>query len=202
METFTHTAGGIRFSLQADPALRMPAQMLLRSLESVPADEMKDGYMFEAGFSVFTCMAAEDGYQILSPDYADSPLINTTQDLSAALWVLLEQALLLKKCGIGGEPTRFDDEIVVAEGALESPLISLQRYSDLGGSGWCVEALAVEDGVCQTVSAPYSTIYAYELFAKRPALLRVLSLPREYFVVFEENSIADILNEKNESLLT
>lgn len=180
----------------------MPAQMLLRSLESVPADEMKDGYMFEAGFSVFTCMAAEDGYQILSPDYADSPLINTTRDLSAALWVLLEQALLLKKCGIGGEPTRFDDEIVVAEGALESPLISLQRYSDLGGSGWCVEALAVEDGVCQTVSAPYSTIYAYELFAKRPALLRVLSLPREYFVVFEENSIADILNEKNESLLT
>lgn len=202
METFTHTAGGIRFSLQADPALRMPAQMLLRSLESVPADEMKDGYMFEAGFSVFTCMAAEDGYQILSPDYANSPLINTTQDLSAALWVLLEQALLLKKCGIGGEPTRFDDEIVVAEGALESPLISLQRYSDLGGSGWCVEALAMEDGMCQTVSAPYSTIYAYELFAKRPALLRVLSLPREYFVVFEENSIADILNEKNESLLT
>lgn len=202
METFTHTAGGIRFSLQADPALRMPAQMLLRSLESVPADEMQDGYMFEAGFSVFTCMAAEDGYQILSPDYANSPLINTTQDLSAALWVLLEQALLLKKCGIGGEPTRFDDEIVVAEGALESPLISLQRYSDLGGSGWCVEALAMEDGVCQTVSAPYSTIYAYELFAKRPALLRVLSLPREYFVVFEENSIADILNEKNESLLT
>jgi hypothetical protein len=57
------------------------------------------------------------------------------------------------------------------------------------------------DGVCQTVSAPYSTIYAYELFAKRPALLRVLALPRVYLVVFEENSIADILNEKNESLL-
>lgn len=201
METFTHTVHGISFSLQADPALAAPARMLLRSLQSVPADEMRDGYMFEAGFSVFTCTAAEGGYQLLSPDYKDSPLVNTTTDLSAALWVLLEQALLLKKCGISGAPTRFDDEIVVAEGALESPLISMQRYSDLGGSGWCVEALAMEDGVWQTVSAPYSTVYAYELFALRPALLRVLALPREYLVVFEENSIADILNEKNESLL-
>lgn len=74
---------------------------------------------------MFICESINGGYKIVVPDYTNSPLLNTTDDLTIALWVLFEQTKLLNYLGIDGVTTRFDDEIVIAKNVLEYPTISL-----------------------------------------------------------------------------
>lgn len=196
---------GITYYLKVDQALAPYAQVLFNALKGIPANKMREGYRFEIGFSVFTCRYEGDGYQILAPDYSGSPFRDTTEDLTISLWVLLEQAQLLKKYGLSGSPTRFDDEVVVAENALESRIVCLQRYSDLGEntSGWCIEAVREnEDGSIEMVEAErYETMYAYQIMVKRSSLIKILAFPYDYVVVFDGEEISEILNSNNESIL-
>lgn len=205
MKTINYTVNGIGFSVSADESIISLAQILFRAIVRIPVERIKDGYKFEMGFSVFICAATDTGFKIVVPDYLSSPFSNTAEDLTVALWILLEQTEMLKGYGIEGVPTRFDDEIVVAKNALESPAISLQRYSDLGkeASGWCIEALKEKaDGTYQMVQAEgYESIYAYQLLQKRSSLLKVLVLPYEYVVVVMGDEIVEILNENDESLM-
>ncbi len=93
----------------------------------------------------------------------------------------------------------------MAKGALEQPLISLQRFPELGAcaSGWCVEALEqTEDGSFAAVPAEsYETVYAYELLKLRLDLVKVLLLPYDYMAFFNGQELVEILNEKNEGLI-
>ena len=205
MEFNTCIINGIEFSVRADESIISQAQLLFRAIKTIPVEKIRDGYKFEIGFSVFICTTTDDGYKIVVPDYVNSPFLNTTDDLTIALWILLEQIELLNMYGIEGVSTRFDDEIVIAKNALENPIISLQRYSDLGkgASGWCVEALEKKsDGTFKTIAAKeYESIYAYQLLKKRPALIKVLALPYDFIVAFDGDQISEILNESNESVI-
>ena len=206
MEIHSKTINGIKFFIKADNFLISQAQVLFRAIQSIPPDKIRDGYKIEIGFSVFICESINGGYKIVVPDYTNSPLLNTTDDLTIALWVLFEQTELLNYLRIDGVTTRFDDEIVIAKNVLEYPTISLQRYSDLGKevSGWCIEAIEEKsDGIFQTIEAKdYQTIYAYQLLQKRLSLIKVLVLPYEYIVIFNGDEINEILNEKDESIFT
>ncbi len=206
METNSKIINGIKFWVKADKFLIPQAEILFKAIQSISPNKIRDGYKIEIGFSVFICEKINGGYKILVPDYTNSPLINTTDDLTIALWILLEQAELLNYLGIDGVPTRFDDEIVIAKNVLEYPTISLQRYSDLGQdvSGWCIEAIEESsEGRFQSIEAEdYETIFAYQLLQKRLSLIRVLALPYEYIVIFNRDEINEILNEKDESIFT
>lgn len=205
METNNCIVSGINFSVSADESLISQAQVLFRAIKTIPIEKVRDGFKFEIGFSVFICIGTNDGYKIAVPDYLNSPFFNTTDDLTIALWVLLEQTELLNMYGIEGVSTRFDDEIVIAKNALENPIISLQRYSDLGkgASGWCVEAIEEKsDGRFQTIATKdYESIYVYQLLQKRPSLIKALALPYEYLAVFDGDEINQILNENNQSII-
>lgn len=204
METTNVLINGNQFYASADKALLPYAQLLFGALKNIPEHQIRDGYRIEIGFSLFTCLQVEGGYRIVAPHYTVDPFRNTTEDLTLALWILYQQAGLLKKCNLGGVATRFDDGIVVAKGALDSPTVSLQRYDDLGkgASGWCVEAVEESaDATPQTVAAEgYESLYAYQLLQLRPALLKVLVLPYHYLVVMDDEQIHAILNEKNENI--
>lgn len=205
METINDIVNGVKYRLSVDESLTPYSEVLFRALRSVPANAMRDGYKFEIGFSVFICVTEEDGYRILAPDYINSPFINTTEDLTIPLWIMFEQVELLNKYGVGGIPTRFDDEIVIADSALDSRIISMQRYSDLGkgASGWCIEAVQEnEDGSMGTESTTrYESIYAYQLLQKRASLIKALVLPYDYLVVFDGDEIGEILNENDVSIM-
>ena len=189
MELFTRNVNGNNLCFYADKSLAAYAPVLFRALETIPGEKIRDGYKLELGFTLFTCTATDNGYQIVAPDYLNAPFLHTTDDLTIALWVLLEQTKLLRTYGISGTATRFDDEIVVAKNALEHPVLSLQRFSDLGkgASGWCVEAQEeTPEGSFGTVPAEgYEAIYAYQLLQKRPSLIKVLALPYEYLVILD-----------------
>ena len=111
----------------------------------------------------------------------------------------------IKEFNIEGVSTRFDEEIVIAENALSSSLICLQRFSDLGkgASGWCVESIEKrQDDKYHTIETKkYSSCYAYELLQKREALIKALAFPFGYIIVFDGDSIVEILNENDISLI-
>lgn len=200
METTKVLINGNQFTVSADAALLPYAKLLFGAIKNIPESQIRDGYRMEIGFSLFTCRKAEDGYRIVAPHYTDDPLRNTTEDLTLALWILVQQARVLKKCAVDGVATRFDDKIVTAKGALDSTVVSLQRYDDLGqgASGWCVEA--VGEGGEPVPAEGYESLYAYELLQIRPALLQVLALPYHYLVVMDEEQIHAILNENDKNI--
>ncbi len=57
-------------------------------------------------------------------------------------------------------------------------------------------------GCYERGSEEYESIYAYQLVKLRPALLKVLMLPYDYIVVFDGDTIVEILNENDESVMT
>lgn len=201
----TLTINNIKYFVSADESIISKTHILFEAIKSIPSNDVKNGYKLEIGFTVFIFLSERDGYKIVVPDYLNSPFLNTTDDLTIALWILSEQIELLKKYNISGVPVRFDDEIVIAENALENSLISLQRFADLGenASGWCIEAIGKrEDGSFYTIETKeYKTVYAYQLLQSRPESVKILVLPYEYFVVINDETVIEILNEKGDSII-
>ena len=107
-------------------------------------------------------------------------------------------------CIVTPETIRFDDKIAVAKGSIVKPKICLQRFRDLGGSGWCVnEIFQNKDGKFSNVdTTEYESIYAYQLLNIRPSVLKALMLPYDYIVVIDGDDIIELLNEKDESIIT
>ena len=177
MQNNRYTINGIIFYINADKSLVQMADVLAQTMKSIPVDRICDDYKFEIGFSVFICKKTGDGFTLFVPDYLNNPFLNTTEDLTISLWILMEQSNFIKEFNIEGVSTRFDEEIVIAENALSSSLICLQRFSDLGkgASGWCVESIEKrQDDKYHTIETKkYSSCYAYELLQKRKALIKV-----------------------------
>jgi len=198
-------SSGTLFTASAEEALYEQVGTLFRGIESVPPGEIRDGYKIQIAFSLFTLVENGDGYRVVAPDYLKSPFFDTTEDLTIALWIQLEQISLLRLYDVEGQLTRFDDEIGIAKGALQQRHIRLQRFSDVGDgvSAWCVEAIEKgDDGRYRIVpTSDYETLYLYQLLTIRRELLRPLLLPNDYVVVFDNDTLVEILNEQNESII-
>lgn len=203
MQTYIEEINGVKYKFCAEELLYSQMQPLLLAIEKIPKAELHSGYKIEAGFSLFILLETSEGYDIAVPDYAGNPFENITEDLTIALWIQLEQTDILRMYKLSGETIRFDDKIVIEKNALENPHISLQRFSDLGGSGWCIKAIEKDAGgnYKNEEAGEYEAYYAYQLLQIRPALLKALLLPYEYLVVFDGEEIVEILNEKDESIL-
>lgn len=205
MRNNRYMINGIVFYINADEALMPMADVLAQAMKNIPVERICDDYKFEIGFSVYICKQTDNGFTLVAPDYLNHPLLNTTEDLTVPLWILTEQTSFLREFNIEGVPTRFDKEIVIAENALSSSLICLQRFSDLGkgASGWCVESIEKkQDGKYYTIeTSKYHSCYAYELLQSRKALIKALAFPYGYIIVFDGDSIIEILDENNVSLI-
>ena len=203
MEIYRCSIRGITFSAGAEESLSQQVQILFQAVMTVPPEKIKDGFKLEIGFSVFFFTQTGSGYSISVPDYSKNPFTDISQDLTAAMRIQSEQTGFIKKYKISAEPVRFDDRIAVSKKAMQSELISLQRFTDLGGSGWCAEAAETkEDGRLGIVSSDeYELYYIYQLLNIRPAIIRALVLPYGYIAVFEGGTVKAILNEKNENIV-
>lgn len=204
MQTYIEEIDGLKYKFCVEELLYSQMQPLLSTIKEIPKGELHNGYKIEVGFSLFILLETSEGYDIVVPDYVGNPFTNITEDLTIAMWIQLEQTDMLRQYKLSGKSIRFDDKIAVAKNALENPHISLQRFSDLGGSGWCIKAIEKDAAGNYKNTDPdeYEAYYAYQLLQVRSALLKALLLPYEYIVIFNEEEIVEILNEKNESILT
>ena len=201
IKVFEQDVNVISYSATAEVELQPQVLTLFQIIKEIPPQNIKDGFVIEAGFSLFTLFGTDNAYRIKVPDYTKDPFSDATDDLTVALWIQLEQSHLLRKYGIAGEPVRFDDKILIVKGALSEKNISLQRSGDCekGDSGWCIRS--IEDTDEHNDPSDYEAIYAYQLLKLCPAIIKVLPLPYEYIVVFEGEDIKAILNENDEDLI-
>jgi hypothetical protein len=200
-KVFEQKINGISFSAAAEIELQPQVLTLFQIINGIPPQNIKDGFVIEAGFSLFTLFGTDNTYRIKVPDYTKDPFSDITDDLTVALWIQLEQSNLLRKYDITGESIRFDEKILVVKGALSEKMISLQRSGDCekGDSGWCIRSTVDMDE--HDEPSDYEAIYAYQLVKLRPAIIKVLALPYEYIAVFEGEDIKAILNESDENLI-
>jgi hypothetical protein len=195
MNAFVKEIHGRKFRANAEDALRPQIQTLFQVIETIPIEKIKDSFRLEMGWTVFSIIekSARD-FCIAVPDYTKDPFTDITDDLTVALWVQSEQTHFLREYGITGEAVRFSDKITVANAALKKSKINLQRFADhsIGDSGWCIESTS--DGAAGDAADHYEAFYAYQLLALRPALVKVLALPCEYIVVFDDDTVKAILD--------
>lgn len=200
---YTEDINGIKYTFSAEEAMRPFAEPLLEALEYIPAGRIKDGFKIRAGFSTFMLSERGGGFDIAAPDYTDDPLTTLTTDLTLALHIQFRQAFLLHKHGIVGKAIHFSEKLAIAKGARDKELISMQRFADLGGSGWAVESYTMnEEGFAVPEKAEeYEMICAYELLGIRPALLDVLALPDNYVAVFSGDELIELMDGERKSLI-
>lgn len=193
---------GINYYYNVEEVLNFQIEPLLRLIEKLPIEQIKNRLKIEMGFSVFELEENEDGYTIVASDYETSPFSEKTADLTLACLIQIEQTEILQKYGIDGEKIRFFDEIAVAKGAISKPHICLQRFKDLGGSGWCINEIIMEnDRYALADASEYETIFAYQLLELRPSILRVLLLPYDYMIIINEDEILEILDQNDKSVI-
>lgn len=216
LKTYRETINGVKYFASAEKALKEQVYALFELVGRIPKGSVRNGFRVEMGFSVFTFSQKPGGYQILAPDYDGDPFRETTEDLTRALLLMLSQINLLKRYRIDGVPCRFDDKLILTKGALEQPLISLERSGAAfeGDSGWFLQGLRREEDGSLTPIAPegfeaaeelpaeaYGSLYAWQLLDKRPAAAELLLLPRGWFAVLEGDEVLEILNDRDESLI-
>ena len=216
MKTYSETINGIKYFASAEKALKEQVYALFELVGRIPRGNLRDGFRVEMGFSVFTFSQRRGGYQILAPDYDGDPFRETTEDLTRALLIMLSQINILKRYRVDGAPCRFDDKLILTKGALDRPLISLERSGAAfeGDSGWFLQGLRrAEDGSLTPVAPvgfeaaeelpaeAYGSMYAWQLLDKRPAAAELLLLPRGYFAALDGDEVLEILNDKDERLL-
>ncbi|MEH7460197.1 hypothetical protein V7183_24235 [Bacillus sp. JJ1127] len=193
MKTTIKNIGGKDIIAKAEEALNLEMNKLFYLL-SIVENKIVDGFTVQIGWSIFILSKHENGYHVLAPDYTQNPFQDTTDDLTIALWVQLEQVHWLRQLNIEGVMTKFNDKIVIAKNVFQLDEIYLQRSSDCNenDSGWYIGPVneADETGELEAISA-------YELLKIRPSIIQVLSLPYEYLVVFRKDSIKAILNEND-----
>lgn len=199
-----HAMHGTVIRLACEEAAAPWAPLLLGALEGLPASSFRDGCRVQMGFSLFGLQAEEGGFRVLTQDYEGRPLEAWTDDLTIALWVMVEQGVLVRKCGVQRKTLRFDDEVIVADGALDAPDVSLQHYLDAGDGqpGWVMEALAEdEDGELAEVPASgYTALQAWQLLQQRPGLIQLLALPLGYMAVFHEDRLVCLIDPDDEEV--
>lgn len=192
LKTMIKNIGNKNIKAKVEEPLSFQVETLFNLLSKVE-DKLADGFSIQVGWSVFSLCNYEECYQIITPDYTKNPFKDTSEDLTIALWVQLEQSHCLRRLNIEGELIKFNDKIVIAKNVLQQEEFYLQRSSGCGegDSGWYIGPINEEE------SGELETIYAYELLKMKPAIIQVLALPYNYLVVFEKDKIKAILNEND-----
>ncbi|PEI96413.1 hypothetical protein CN679_01370 [Bacillus pseudomycoides] len=198
MEKFIKKIGDKTFIAQAEKIFAVQVEGLFHFLTEVENDRLIDGFSIQVGWSIYFLDKREEGYHIIVHDYTKNPFEDMTDDLTISLWILLTQVSFLKPLTIEGELLRFCDKIVAAKNVLELDNIYLERTKrcEKGDSGWYIGPVNDEHN-----AEEYEALYAYELLKLRPSLIRVLTLPFEYLVIFEKDELKAVVNERNVNIM-
>lgn len=153
------------------------------------AQDLRDGYTLWFGWGPIFLKAAPHGYTLISPDYAQDPRVDRTEDLSIALWTLVGQVGLINSVGV--EPTEigFEDDVIVEQGWDTAPDLELQRQesSREGDSGWTISVFPTRDR--QFDPKRYERIPAWKALQLRPTVTHALTLPHDTSTVMAGNEV-------------
>lgn len=186
------------FIVTVESYLKEQAEELLNVISKIEFSKFKDKFTIQIGFTIFTLQKIDEGFIILSLDYSKNPLTNSTEDLTIALWIQLEQGTLLNKLNLTGELISFQDKIICSKGVLKLDNIYLERSGECekGDSGWYT-------GPVDEVNAneELQAYYAYQIIKIRPSIIQALTLPSRYMAVFNKDRLEAVLDDNDIDVL-
>ncbi|EUJ32212.1 immunity protein Imm33 domain-containing protein [Listeria cornellensis] len=197
MRKFKRSINGKYIVIKAEEELEPQVNVLYQVLSNIETNNIIDGYSIQVGWTVYFIREVSDIFQLKAPNFSTNPFEEETNDLTIALWIQLQQSHLLRKINVEGEIIKFSDKVVIAKNILQKSDIYLQRSDgqEKGDSGWYIGAVNDEDD-----TDDLEAFYAYQLLKIRPELIKVLALPYEYMVVFNDDEIKAVLNAEDDDL--
>jgi hypothetical protein len=191
---FARTIGSQRILAECAPALEPAVADIVETF----ADLARTGKPLHAGFSIrfgwsrLTLAEEPDGLRICEPRFSGEPLHELNPTLDITIDVLLSQLRILRLAGERGEDVFFDQQILLAPGALnaeETFALRGERTSD-ADSGWSVAPVPAPGQGIDTSNLTAMPIH--RLVGSHRALLSVLTLPRGCLVRLRAGEVVEI----------
>ncbi|CAM4030811.1 hypothetical protein HCA64_06495 [Listeria booriae] len=197
MKQFKRSINGKSVAVKAEAKLKPQVDLLYKFLSNIETSNIIDGYSIQIGWAVYFIRGAGDSFQLTVPNFSTNPFEDETTDLTVALWIQLQQSHFLRKVNVDGETIKFSDKVVVAKNILQKSDIYLQRSDgqEKGDSGWYSGAVNEVDDTDEL-----EAFYAYQLLKIRPELIKVLALPFEYMVIFNNDEIKAVLDAEDNDI--
>ena len=197
MNRFRLRAGPVTLVAPCADELQPQAAWLLDTVRRMHEEGMPlaDGERIRLGWSVLTVRRVEEEAVLCEPDFAGDPFSDVVEGVTWTLWVQAQQADVLRRLGLEGEPAAFSDKVVFLTGCLGDRHIYLQRQptDGNGDSGWFVGPAGGEPGTDER----YEATFAYRLLFVRPAALKVFSLPAGYLAVLDGDEVESVLDPQD-----
>ncbi len=194
--------GAETVTFECDTALHKQADWLLGVLRDIASERgnsfFAPGRTIQLGWSLLTLVREGGELQVHEPDFDADPFTRTRKNLTVTLTVIAQQNDWLHR--LGAEPTAVDyrDKIFVADGALKTDSVFLQRLprgESEGDSGWAMKLLS--DPKRDTT---WEWVFVFALIRFRPWYLPFLTLPVGFIVVFRDDQLDAILDSDNKTV--
>jgi hypothetical protein len=164
--------------------------------------EFRDGFALELGWGTLALRQdATDAYTLLAPRYDQHPVDGVTDDLTITLWALVGLSLVASKTSAESVPTRYDQDVIVANRALEAPRWTMNRTAPrTHDSGWYFDVYPTPAGPGLASNEMTRFPAAHLLSLKRPAV-RALFLPPGLAAVVDDGGVQVIFRESDMTVL-
>ncbi len=142
-----------------------------------------------------------DGDLLLcEPEFSRDPFRELAEHVSQTLQSTVMQQLLHRITATEPTPCSFVDTMRVVPGALREHRLALVRSAPGEGfSGW-VAGPAEELTASTSLSDDLDELPTAALLRRRPQLIKVLSLPPGYTVLFDGHAIAAVIDPHGETI--
>jgi hypothetical protein len=181
-------------TIECDASLEDAAGDVLETLRRLARSgaRLRKGYRMRFGWSVLTLRAEDGGLRVCEPRFSGDALTELSPTLDTTLGVLVEQVGWLRRLGVHGEDVSFDQQVVLAEGALEAAETFALRSpaTSESDSGWSVAP--VPDGQQDVDLGRLTPLPVHRLVDTAPGLLPVLALPEGYLVRLRGRDVREI----------
>jgi hypothetical protein len=181
---------------ECEPDLAEQANTLLKLAAEADAESegLKNGSVIEYGWAPLMVRTGGRELVLCEPDYGGDvnqfvPLVDRT------LRVLSEQAAILKALGVSGVPAKYNQAFVFKRDAFQNNRLYLHRRApvDTKDSGWYI---GVADDLIPPDEADLDALCVYQLLSLAPASMKVMALPHNYLVVFNQHEIEAVFDDQ------
>jgi hypothetical protein len=187
-------------TIECDASLEDAAGDVLETLRRLARSgtKLRDGYRMRFGWSVLTLRAEDGGFRVCEPRFSGDPRTELSPTLDTTLAVLVAQVHWLRRLGVQGEDVVFDQQVVLAEGALDASEIFALRGSPTSeaDTGWSVASVPAEDEAVG--QRGLTALPVHRLVDAAPDLLPILTLPEGYLVTLHEGEVVEITDPQGE----
>jgi hypothetical protein len=161
---------------------------------------LKDGTLIEFGWAPIRLQADGDVLVVCEPDFDGDALKNFVKGVDRVLQVLTWQAKILRATGVKGEPSHFNQKLVMVKACLSLRRIYLEREPTerKDDTGWYIGDEKRPEAREQV--SELEGIYVWQLVKLRPALMKVLAFPPGYLILMEGDEPESILDPAGKDL--